>query len=54
MDTLESYRQITLKILSEYAAIPYAYGEIKSEVVFDSTNNRYLLVNVGWDAIRFG
>ena len=52
MDTLESYRQITLKILSEYAAIPYAYGDIKSEVVFDSTNNRYLLVNVGWDGER--
>lgn len=52
MDTLESYRQIIEKILSEYAAIPYAYGDIKSEVVFDSTNNRYLLVNVGWDGER--
>ena len=52
MDTLESYRQIIEKILSEYAAIPYAYGDIKSEVVFDSTNNRYLLVNVGWHGER--
>jgi len=52
MDTLENYRQIIEKILSEYAAIPYAYGDIKSEVVFDSTNKRYLLVNVGWDGER--
>lgn len=28
MDTLESYRQIVEQILAEYAAIPYAYGEI--------------------------
>jgi XisI protein len=52
MDTLESYRQIVEQILAEYAAVPYAYGEIKTEVVFDRTNNRYLLVNVGWDGER--
>jgi hypothetical protein len=30
------------------AAVPYAYGEIQTEVVFDRKNDRYLLVNVGW------
>ncbi|MBD2439859.1 XisI protein [Nostoc sp. FACHB-110] len=49
MDTLENYRQTIEKILVEYAAIPYAYGEIKTEVVFDRNSDRYLLVNVGWD-----
>jgi hypothetical protein len=52
MDTLESYRQITEKILSEYATVPYAYGEIQTEVVFDRKNDRYLLMNVGWDGER--
>ncbi|MBW4627981.1 MAG: XisI protein [Brasilonema octagenarum HA4186-MV1] len=52
MDTVDSYRQITEKILSEYAAVPYAYGEIQTEVVFDRKNDRYLLVNVGWDGER--
>jgi hypothetical protein len=51
MDTLD-YRQIIERILSEYAAIPYAHGDFKSEVVFDRTHDRYLLINVGWDKKR--
>lgn len=49
MDTLNTYRQIIENILTEYTQIPYAYGDIKTEAVFDRTNDRYLLVNVGWD-----
>ncbi len=48
MDNLEKYHRIVEKILTEYAAIPYAYGEIKSEPVFDRDRDSYLLVNVGW------
>jgi hypothetical protein len=48
MDTLEKYRGIVKKVLTEYANIPHAYGEIKCEPVFDRTNDRYLLMNVGW------
>ena len=48
MGNLEKYRRIVEKILTEYAAIPYAYGEIKSEPVFDRDRDSYLLVNVGW------
>ena len=33
MDTLDTYQQIIEQILVEYAAIPYAYGDIKTEVV---------------------
>ena len=36
-------------ILTEYAQIPYAYGDIQTETVFDRTHDHYLLVNVGWD-----
>lgn len=51
MDTLklEAIEEIIENLLSEYAKIPYAYGEINSEVVFERTNHRYLLLNVGWD-----
>jgi XisI protein len=52
MDTLDKYRQIIEKTLAEYAAVPYAYGDIKTEVIFDRTHDRYLLVNVGWDSDR--
>jgi len=48
MDNLEKYRAIIEKILTEYAAIPYIYGEIETETVFDCGRDRYLLVNVGW------
>src|SRR5208337_3516662 len=47
--TLDRYRQIIESILLEYTQIPYAYGEIQTEAVFDREHDRYLLVNTGWD-----
>ena len=49
MDTLDDYRQIIKEVLIAYTRIPYAYGDIQTEAVFDRENDRYLLVNVGWD-----
>jgi hypothetical protein len=49
MDTLEKYRQIIETVLLEYTRIPYAYGDIQTEAVFDRTHDRYVLMNVGWD-----
>jgi hypothetical protein len=51
MDTpsLDEIRQIIETVLTEYAQIPYAFGDIQTEVVFDCKNDRYLLVNVGWE-----
>ena len=48
MDTLNTYRQIIETTLADYASVPYAHGEIETEVVFDRAHDRYLLVNVGW------
>jgi hypothetical protein len=50
MDTLDTYREIIENVLTEYTKIPYAYGDIQTEAVFDRKNDRYLLVNVGWDS----
>jgi hypothetical protein len=52
VDKLESYQNIIEQILNEYAAIPFAYGEIDSEAVFDRTKDRYLLMTVGWENER--
>lgn len=52
MDTLDQYREIVERVLSEYTRIPYAYGDIQTEAVFDRAHDRYLLVNVGWDEGR--
>ena len=48
MSTLDNYRKIITTTLEEYTRIPYAYGDIRTEIVFDSTNDRYVLMNVGW------
>ena len=53
MDTLTSYRQLIERILTEYAQIPYTYGDIQSQTVFDREHDHYLLMNVGWDDGRF-
>lgn len=53
MDKLERYRSIVESVFNEYAAIPYAHGDLKCEAVFDEGSNRYLLVTVGWDRDKY-
>jgi len=48
MDILNNYREIIKSIFAAYASIPYAYGDLKCEFVFDRANDRYLLMTVGW------
>ncbi|MBM3234662.1 XisI protein [Candidatus Poribacteria bacterium] len=52
MDILEKYRQIIQEILREYAKIPYAYGELQTQTVFDRDNDHYLLVIIGRDGVK--
>lgn len=49
MDKLENYRQIIEKVLIEYAAIPYKYGNIASELIISKDENRFLLITQGWE-----
>ncbi|RCJ14918.1 fatty-acid oxidation protein subunit alpha [Nostoc sp. ATCC 43529] len=53
MDKLKQYRQCIQNLLSEYAAIPIANGEIESETIYDLQQDRYLVMNVGWDGNRY-
>jgi hypothetical protein len=52
MDTLNQYRKIIERVLSDYAQVRYAFGDIQTETVFDREHDHYLLVNVGWDQKR--
>jgi hypothetical protein len=52
MDTLDTYRQCIEKVLCDYAQLPYAYGEVKREVVSDRHGDHYLLLAVGWDGAQ--
>lgn len=49
MGKLEKYRRAVEKILSEYAAIPYFYGDIERRTIFNRETDSYLLYVVGWD-----
>jgi len=52
MDYLDSYRQIIETILTENARIPYAYGEIELQTIFDRERDHYMLMLVGREGIR--
>ena len=49
MDKLDLYRKAIKSVFNEYAAIPYAFGDLSSEVVFDDAHDRYLLMTFGRD-----
>jgi hypothetical protein len=52
MDRLESYRNIIKSLLTEYASIPISNGVIDSYTVFDTEQDHYLVMSVGWDGYR--
>jgi hypothetical protein len=52
MATIDTYRQVIERVLTEYAKLPYAHGDIQTQTVFDRAGDHYLLVNVGWDDRR--
>jgi hypothetical protein len=52
MDTRTADREVIEKVLSDYAAIPYAHGDVKTVTVFDRESDRYLLMIVGLENRR--
>ena len=53
MDTLKTEVKINTKeaiekVLQDYANIPYAYGQIKAEVIVSRDEKHYLLISSGW------
>ena len=47
MDTLADDRRIIETILADYASIPFSYGQIDQQLVFDRERDHYLLMMVG-------
>ncbi len=52
MARLDEYRQMIRQVLTRYAQIQPAYGEIEREVIFDAEHDRYQVVNTGWENRR--
>ena len=50
MDKLTKYRQIIRQILTPFKNDYYAGSpDLKNEIIFDSENDHYLVVTIGWD-----
>ncbi len=47
MDSRTADREVIEKALTDYAAIPYAHGDVVTQTVFDRASDHYLLVIVG-------
>jgi XisI protein len=52
MDTRTADREVIEKVLAEYAAIPYAHGDVTTQTVFDRDSDHYLLMIVGSEKRR--
>ena len=49
MDRVDTYRQIIKSLISHYAQIKPAKGEIEIETIFDEANDHYEMMYTGWD-----
>ena len=52
MDTLEKYRRTVQEIIKKYTEVPYTYGNIVSQTVFDREPDRSLLMIAGREGVR--
>lgn len=48
MDKLDLYRQLIQQSLEKRAKLRSKNDPVESQTVFDTQNDRYLLINVGW------
>ncbi len=52
MDTTRKYREIIKQTILKYAQLRPSHGDIRLETIFDETQDRYGLMQVGWDRGR--
>ncbi|MFN8492255.1 MAG: XisI protein [Caldilineaceae bacterium] len=53
MVATDNYRHLIKNILSEYAKLKPAYGDIETKMVFDDEHGSYTLLEVGWDETQY-
>lgn len=52
MDTATPYRDIVKQTILNYARLRPSHGEIRLDTIFDEAQDRYGLMQVGWDRER--
>lgn len=48
VDKIDDFRDLIYRILSDYAKLPYRYGEIRTYTIVDQERNHFILMNEGW------
>ena len=49
MDTLNHYRAIIERVLTDYSQLKYAWGDVECHSLFDRQRDRYALITLGWN-----
>ncbi len=52
MDRIETYRKAIQTALREFASIPYSYGDLQLQTVFDTADDHYLLIVLGQEGLK--
>lgn len=52
MEKVEKYRQFIKQLLTQYASYSPSYGEIEVQTLFDSEQDHYQVVHLGWENKR--
>lgn len=52
MEKVDTYRQYVKDVLSEYAKVRPAHGDVEMQTVFDHEGDHYQLMMVGWHNSR--
>lgn len=52
MDKIANYRGIVKEVISQYSRFVPSHGNIRLDTVFDETQDRYALMQVGWNRER--
>lgn len=49
---LDQWRSLLERILSDYAKLPYRYGDVATYLVVNQDRNHFLLMQEGWEENR--
>jgi hypothetical protein len=52
VDGLDRWREIVEDAICKHARVPYAYGDVDLQTVFDRDRDRYIWMNVGWEGFE--
>jgi hypothetical protein len=52
MERLETYREIIQKVLDQHSQIKPSYGDIERFTAFDTQNDHYQVLSIGWEGHR--